>query len=302
MEDTEDEELIRVQRLQGEVDWEYLSRLSRSSESNDSPHAFALRYSEELDLPLPIAFLALNIADTADTLDPLEVYSVMAIAGASVYIASHLLNRPKSLAETARLANVSERTIHNIYRIIYSYRYVLVDEDWRRVIGGAATLGEAAEALPSLTFPPLEVTFSDSEGEGEEPMDVDVNSGPLGLGGLGLVQELCSEFRQDDNPNSRIWTMAQQVAERMEGIAVNWATVNPWTIAAACTLMASHLALEGETLEEVSAVSGINPAMIRDTYEVMYSFREQIVQDDWFQAVFWTRSSALYCLPEPFEL
>ena len=292
LQDTEDEDPIRVLRYQVESDEEYLSRLARGSESNDSPQAYALRYSEELELSLSIAFLALNIADTADDLVELEVYSVMALAGASVYIASHLLHRPKSLAGD------SERTIHNVYRIIYSSRYELVNEDWRRIIGGAASLGEAAEALPSLPFPPLEVSFSDTEGEGEELVDMDLDSTSFGL---ELVKELCFLFR-DGSLEGRTWRMAEKVADRMDQMVIDWSTVNPWCIAAACTLMASHLALEGKPLEDVSAVSGVQHAAIRDTYEVMYNLRSYIVRDDWFDTNLWTRADALHFLPEPFEI
>lgn len=295
MQDTEDEVLNRVQRHQGESDEDYLTRLSRDSESNDNPLALTLRYSEELNLTLPIAFLALNIADTADSLNTLEHHPVMAIAGASLYVASHLLNQRRSLAEIARLAAVSERDIHNVYKLIYADRYELIDEDWRQTVGGAATLGEAAEALPSLPWPPLELAYTDGEGEDEERMDVDDDGSAL----RELVRELCFEFYGDNNLDNPSWMMAQQIADRMDCMTLDWKTVNPWTIAAACTYMGSHLVFQGKTFEEVGRVSGMNPAVIRNTYEVMYGAREQIVQEDWFQTFFWTRENALYCLPEP---
>lgn len=85
----------------------------------------------------------------------------------------------------------------------------------------------------------------------------------------------------------------------METMGINWGTVNPWTIAAACTYMASHMEFRSKTFDEVSRMSGVPSAWIRNTYTVMYRFREQILQEDWFEYIFWTRGDALLCLPRP---
>ena len=67
---------------------------------------------------------------------------------------------------------------------------------------------------------------------------------------------------------------AHKSADQMEIMALKWGTVNPRTIAAACTYMASHLQFRAKTFEEVSLMSGVPPASIRDTDDVMYRFRE----------------------------
>ena len=85
----------------------------------------------------------------------------------------------------------------------------------------------------------------------------------------------------------------------MEIMELNWVTVNPWTIAAACTYMAFHLRFRAKTFEEVSLMSGVPSASIRNTYDVIYRFPEQIFQKDWFEYIFWTREDALLCLPRP---
>lgn len=81
----------------------------------------------------------------------------------------------------------------------------------------------------------------------------------------------------------------------MEIMDLNWGTVNPWAIAAACTYIASHLQFRAKTFGEVSLVSGVPFASIRNTYDVMYRFREQRVQKVRFAYIFWTREDALLC-------
>ena len=63
--------------------------------------------------------------------------------------------------------------------------------------------------------------------------------------------------------------------------------------------MSSRLGFRAKTFREVSLMSGVPSASIRNTYDVMYRFREQIVQKDWFEYIFWTREDALLCLPRP---
>lgn len=293
----EDEEPVYDLDLQSHSAEELLTRLTSHSEPAENPLALALTYAHQLHLSPPVAFLALGIADTADNMTVLRNGNEEAIAAASVYIASHILNQPRSLTDVGRLTVISEREIFNIYRTIYYDRYELVDEDWRQIVGGT-TLGEAAEALPSLPWPPLQHHF-----DGPEEMDDD--HGPSTIGGLEIVKELCFDFHADNDNNVdneidiRIWRMAHHVAEQMETMNINWQTTNPWKIAAACTYMASHLVFQGKTFDEISAMSGIPSDSIRNTYQLMRRLRELIVQEHWFETFFWTRENAIYCLPEP---
>lgn len=298
IQETEDEGPAHEQRRQSESDDDYLTRLTRSSESHNNPLAFALRLAHQLGLSLHTAFLALNIADSADSLTRLEHCSVNSIAAASVYIASHVLSQPRGLADIARLTGVSDRAIQIVYTIIYSVRYELIDEDWRGIVGGA-TLGAAAEALPSLTWPPLDHEFIDGDGDDEERVEGTHDSRPSAIGGLELVKELCFEFQGPGDRANFVWLIAQKVAEQMDGMALDWKTTNPWTIAAACNYMASYLVFNNITLEEMGEAAGIDPALIRNTYEVMYGAREQIVQEDWFGAFAWNKEDAVLCLPAP---
>ena len=299
IQETEDEWPANEQRRQSESDDDYLTRLTRSSESHNNPLAFALRLAHQLGLSLHAAFLALNIADSADSLTRLEHCSVNSIAAASVYIASHVLSQPRGLADIARLTAVSERAIQIVYTIIYSVRYELIDEDWRGIVGGA-TLGGAAETLPSLAWPPLDHEFIiDGEGDDEERVEETHDDHPSAIGSLELVKELCFEFQGSGDRANFVWLIAQKIAEQMDGMVLDWKTTNPWTIAAACSYMASYLVFNNTTLEEIGEAAGIDPALVRITYEVMYGVREQIVQDIWFGAFAWDKEDAVMCLPAP---
>lgn len=299
--DSGDEEDVQSQRLPGESDEDFLNRLVSNSESSDGPSALALFYSLPLHLPLPIAFLAVNVAHTADNLPMLENSSVTSVAAASVYIASHILNQPRNLADIARLTGVSERAIHIVYRAIYQDRYELIDENWCQRVGGT-TVGEAAEALPSLTWPPLQYqSTTGSDGDDEESTEADNDSRQSGLGSLELVRGLCFEFHGDDvnalNPSIRTCRMADSIAVRMNSMSLDWRTENPWTIAAACTYMASHLVSQRRTMEQVAVLSGVPSDWIRNTYQVMYRAREQIVQQFWYGNYELERQNAIYNLP-----
>lgn len=299
MQDTGEEFFDLLQQYPGESDEDYFTRLSRDGEYRDNPQGLALFYSGQLNLDSPAPALALDIADSAESLITLENSSHMSIAAASVYIASFILHQPRNLADIARLALISERSVLNVYRAIYVGRYELINEDWRHILGGAS-LWEMAEYLPSLAWPPLEHGLTGGEIENEERVEEDDESISSGVGSLQLVRELCSEFCEDDDPNHLVFMMACNVASRMDSMTIDWKTTNPWTIAAACAFMGSHLVFKGKTFEEISTVSGIDSALIHNIYEVMYGVREQIVQQDWYQPfVHWTKLGALACLPMP---
>lgn len=99
MHENEDEEPVYELGLQSESAEEFFTRLTSHSESNENPLALALIYTQQLHLSLPVAFLALGIADTADNMTVLRNGNAEAIAAASVYIASYILNQPRSLTD-----------------------------------------------------------------------------------------------------------------------------------------------------------------------------------------------------------
>ena len=293
-------------RRHGELTEALLARIRNNSDLPDAV-AFAITYSQSLHLRYPIACLASGIARKADFMFSDRGATSESIAAASVYMASHILNQPRSLTEIGRLAGVSERTIHSVYRATHYKRYILIDEKWPIFFGGT-TLADTAEAVPLLTWPPLQQELIDGQGEDEGHVELINNSRASAIGDLELVQMLCISFYEtsenplrirDANPNRYVWRTARKAAKQMETMELNLGTVNPWTIAAACTYMASHIELRPTTVEEISGISGVPASRIRDTYEVMYRSREQIVQEAWVNSVFWTRKFALRSLPRP---
>lgn len=275
-----------------------MSRLFEFSESEDDLIHTALRFAHQLHLSLPVTFLAVDIAESADHPVTRSNYSVVSLAAAAVYIASHILNQPRSLTDIAHSWDISERIIHAVYRNMYFERYEMINGTWRQLIGGA-TLFETAELLPSLTWPPLEFASTNGEGEEEGGIEEDNDSRPSGLGCLALVHELCSEYEWDNAQDHDICGMAENIADKMDSMTLEWKTVNPWTLAAACTFMASSLVFQAKSFEQIGTFEGVNPDVIQNTYEVMYSVREEIVQEEWFEDFSWTRENALYCLPRP---
>lgn len=288
MQSSEDDEVEFVQRRQGESDEHYLTRMAGISAPHDDPLAFVISYSQQLNLSLAVAIIAMNIAGGAETLTALDRHPRKSIAAAAIYISSYLFNQRRSLADIAFLACASEPHIHSVYRDMESG---LTDEDWSQIFDGRI-VADFPGTLPSSQMPPLELDSTDGEEE-------DGDGGPSLLGNLGLVKELCFGFYRERDPDNLIGVMAQKVAEKMDGLRLDWKTANPWILAAACTYMASHLVFQGKTFEEASAVSGVSSASIRTTYEVMFVVREPIVQEEWFETLFWTRENVLYCLPEP---
>ena len=284
-----------------------LARVRNRGDAADHTVALAITYSQPLPVRNTVPFLAAGIAGAAYLMLSDRGVTSESIAAASVYIASQLLNQPRSLTDIGRLAGVSERTIHSVYRATHYNRYRLIDDAWRNCFGGT-TLAEAAEALPLLPWPPLQREFIDGEGADERHVELTNNSRASAIGDLKLVQKLCISFYEtrenplrirEADPNRFVWRTARKAAERMDTMGLNLGTVNPWTIAAACSYMASHIELRPTTVEEISGISGVPASWIRNTYEIMHRFREQIVQEDWVDSVFSTRRLALRCLPRP---
>lgn len=126
VQDVVDEGSSSVPRMHGEDIEDFLARSTRNHESRDNPLALAPVYSQPLSLDLPVAFLALGIADTAGSLPALRNSSEEFKA---IYIASHIFDQPRCLADIARLTVVSERRVYSIYRETHSDRYELVLEE-----------------------------------------------------------------------------------------------------------------------------------------------------------------------------
>ena len=152
--------MSRRQGIQGEIDEDDLIPLSRHRDSPEGQQTFTLLYSQRLQLSSQAAFLASHIAEKSFNAGALHV--PISVTAAPVYIASHIFHQPRSLSEVAGLMGISETTLHYAYRVLHSYRYEYINDVWLILVGGT-TLGEAAEALPSLMWPPLDREVVDSD-------------------------------------------------------------------------------------------------------------------------------------------
>ena len=296
----EDDYIRQRDRRHDESEEDYLARLARLGESEDSPMALTLfLYAPLLHLSGNTnLLLALNIAEiTEDMPSGPFVHGPTAITAAAVYVTSHLLHEPRSLPEVARTTAVSERLIQNAYRTIYFNRYSLVDDArWRATLGGA-TAGQAAEVLPDLTWPPLQYEVMDGEGEHEGRMVEEYDSPETTLDLMHVLNYFFhGNYHTGDNP---ILIVANRIADEVAALVLDCYTPNPWTIAAACTYMASHLVLQGKTYEQVSAMSGVPADWIRSAYRVLYGARGRLVQAEWFGSDAQVSAIALQQLPEP---
>ena len=240
----------------------------------------------------------MTIAMIVEEVSPSTV-SAVATGAASVYVASHILLQPRSLTDISVLTTVSESAILQVYKLILDCRYGLVCEEYRNIVGGN-TLGEAAEALPNQAWPPVQHDVMFSGGETEH-VDVSPESGSDLHTSFEIAASWLSVGRPGFNRGTRTWALAQDINREMKRTLFELKTLNPWTIAAATLYMASHLASEPKSIDEISALAGIPSAWIRDRYRIMYSAREQIVRRESFQGeqAFTARAAALSSLPDP---
>ena len=102
MQDIRVEELNDDPHLYGESFEDLLALAMSSSDSHDDTVAFAIIYSQPLHLGFHAASLASGIAEAADIMLLHRSSTAESIVGASVYIASHILNQPGSQLSAAQ--------------------------------------------------------------------------------------------------------------------------------------------------------------------------------------------------------
>ena len=111
--------------MHGEDIEDFLARFTCNDESHDNPLTLPLIFTQPLSLDLPVAFLALGIADRADNLAALRNNSEECMA---ISIAPDIFNEPRGLMGVARLTFINERTVYSIYKAVHCDRYELIVE------------------------------------------------------------------------------------------------------------------------------------------------------------------------------
>lgn len=64
------------------------------------------------------------------TVGDLAGRSPLSVAAACIFMASHLLGKPKSAKDISVVAGVSDGTIRTAYKYLYQERERLIDADW----------------------------------------------------------------------------------------------------------------------------------------------------------------------------
>lgn len=71
-----------------------------------------------------------GLADKMSTVGDLAGRSPLSVAAACIYMASHLLGKPKTAKEISNVAGVSDGTIRTAYKYLYQDRERLIEPEW----------------------------------------------------------------------------------------------------------------------------------------------------------------------------
>jgi len=90
-----------------------------------------LRYCSQLGLQgQQFVKVSTGLADKMSTVGDLAGRSPLSVAAACIYMASHLLGKPKSAKEISSVAGVSDGTIRTAYKYLYQERERLIEPEW----------------------------------------------------------------------------------------------------------------------------------------------------------------------------
>jgi len=90
-----------------------------------------LRYCSQLGLKgQNFVRVSTGLADKMSTVGDLAGRSPLSVAAACIYMASHLLGKPKSAKEISQVAGVSDGTIRTAYKYLYQDRDRLIEPAW----------------------------------------------------------------------------------------------------------------------------------------------------------------------------
>jgi len=89
-----------------------------------------IRYCNNLNLTQNCTTIAQELADRAATIGTLAGRSPISSAAACIYMVSYLMKQPKTAKEISTIAGVSDGTIRNAYKHLYTDRNKLIDLKW----------------------------------------------------------------------------------------------------------------------------------------------------------------------------
>jgi len=92
--------------------------------------ALVARYCSQLGLKNQFTRVAEGLAKKTSSISDLAGRSPLSVAAACIYMASHLLGKPKSPKEISAVAGVSDGTIRTAYKYLYIDREKLIEKEW----------------------------------------------------------------------------------------------------------------------------------------------------------------------------
>ncbi|KAJ2530740.1 transcription initiation factor IIB, partial [Coemansia sp. RSA 1933] len=92
------------------------------------PDDLLARFCSTLSLSLHAQSCAAMLNDAVKIHDTLSGKSPVSVAGACIYMASHLVGQPRDTAVISHVAGISEGTIKNSYKLLFAARSLLVTQ------------------------------------------------------------------------------------------------------------------------------------------------------------------------------
>ncbi|KAL2067134.1 hypothetical protein VTL71DRAFT_1558 [Oculimacula yallundae] len=104
---------------------------SYQTTSSTNASELCMRYCSQLGLNRQsFVKVSQGLAEKMSTVGDLAGRSPLSVAAACIYMASHLLGKPKSPKEISAIAGVSDGTIRTAYKYLYQERERLIEPDW----------------------------------------------------------------------------------------------------------------------------------------------------------------------------
>ena len=183
------------------------------------------------------------------------------IAGATVYIVSHLLGHPRSSLEISRVLYLAEHRIRSLYNHIYADRESLIDPSMLEELGR----GHMEEVLAFLPSPDSNEEVIGNE---YEPSSYSVNARFLG--------SLCGRFCHQLGHRGSVVHLVQQMAEAIRGGSYPGVHLHI-TISAVSIYMAFHLMGIDTSYGEIQHLTGVAARTIQDSYHRLYPQRNHLI-------------------------
>jgi len=126
-----------------------LPTIQEYNTGSTSAESLCARYCSQLGFRnvQRIENISRELAKNTTSVKDLAGRSPLSVAAACIYMASHLMNEPRTSKDIANVAGVSDGTIKTAYKFLYEYRNQLVLPEW---LGVGPNLGDMAR-LPQVT-------------------------------------------------------------------------------------------------------------------------------------------------------